>query len=289
MSKDGYFKVPNTVIRDHGRILGPAGIAVFCAYSMHAGAKGRTALKYATIGKELGISRRHVIRLANKLADLGLLSKVLNQGRRANLFAVNGHANLWTAAQAQDLTVVTATTAPGVTPMSPQVVPGVTPGVTPMSPLSLNKNPLTRPIINTMPVKDRNADGRSLEADDDDGALLDSEKRELYDEMVRRGLHRREAMRFARAADLATIQETLAHHLELSRRMPYRNPGGVLGDMFQNPAKWGLEPDGAGWKRPPPPRPTNVTETREECNARMLRERAEHERWRQQSIFGKGA
>jgi hypothetical protein len=284
MAREGYFKVPNGIITEHGRTLGAFGVAVFCSYAMHAGAKGKTFVKYGTIAQELSICRRTVIRATNKLIDLGFLANLGNQGRGANRFLVNGTANLWTAALAEKAAIP----GPRGALESPLSVPGVTPGSALESPLISNKTSLTIPINNSTQVTiPWNADGLAGEPSAAAAVSLTQEQKTNRQALVERGLSGALADHYARTADPALIREILAYHQ--AGMAQWENSVKVLRSMLDQPEKkWGFERTLAGWKRPPPDRPACGRETPEQVQARTVRERQAHEQWRAESILEKG-
>lgn len=68
----GFFIVDNAIIRQHGKALGPYGVAVYSALCMYAGRDGRCTPSYRTIGADLDVSPRQVMREVDKIVGLGL-------------------------------------------------------------------------------------------------------------------------------------------------------------------------------------------------------------------------
>jgi hypothetical protein len=71
--KREFFMVDNAVILQHGRTIGPYGIAVYNALAMHAGRDGRCNPSVLTIANEIGASKRAVQGAIATLTEAGLL------------------------------------------------------------------------------------------------------------------------------------------------------------------------------------------------------------------------
>jgi DNA-binding MarR family transcriptional regulator len=72
-----WFRVPNVVIDRHGVSLGPSGIAVYCVLAKYANNLTHKAFpSHGRIARQLGISRRTVIRKLKKLQELGLIENI---------------------------------------------------------------------------------------------------------------------------------------------------------------------------------------------------------------------
>lgn len=70
----GFFMVDNAIIAKHGKALGAYGVAVYSALCMYADRGGRCTPSYRTIGGNLDISSRQVMREIDKIVGLGLAS-----------------------------------------------------------------------------------------------------------------------------------------------------------------------------------------------------------------------
>lgn len=69
-----WFRVPNTLIDNYGRELGPSGVAVYCVLARYANGETRKAFpSHSQIAGKLGISRRTVIRKIKQLQEVGLI------------------------------------------------------------------------------------------------------------------------------------------------------------------------------------------------------------------------
>lgn len=68
----GFFIVDNAIIRQHGKALGAYGVAVYSALCMYADRGGRCTPSYRTIGADLNISPRQVMREIDKIVGLSL-------------------------------------------------------------------------------------------------------------------------------------------------------------------------------------------------------------------------
>jgi len=80
----GFFMIENSLIDDHGRTLGVAGIAVYALIVRCADrSTGRTWPTYAIMTKRLGISRRTCARVVRRLVKLGLVDVTRTPGRQS--------------------------------------------------------------------------------------------------------------------------------------------------------------------------------------------------------------
>lgn len=69
-----WFRAPNALIDQHGKELGPSGVAVYCVLARYANGETRKAFpSHGLIAKRLGISRRTVIRKIKQLQEVGLI------------------------------------------------------------------------------------------------------------------------------------------------------------------------------------------------------------------------
>lgn len=72
-SKPGFYCISNDVLQNYGAEMGPFGIAVLNVLVMHANKAGECHPSHETIAQLTGISRRQVMRVIGKLADLGIV------------------------------------------------------------------------------------------------------------------------------------------------------------------------------------------------------------------------
>ncbi len=72
----GYWlKIDHAVLDYYGRIIGPYGVAAYAALARFADFNTRTCYpSYETLSEMLQMSRRHVIRVIHRLAEVGLIS-----------------------------------------------------------------------------------------------------------------------------------------------------------------------------------------------------------------------
>lgn len=71
MTAEGWAAIPNWMVRDPE--IKPNALAVYAVIQSHAGAKGTTALRHATIAQEAGVSKDSVKRALQQLKALGVL------------------------------------------------------------------------------------------------------------------------------------------------------------------------------------------------------------------------
>lgn len=77
-----WFRVPNTLIDNYGRVLGASGIAVYCVLSRHANNMTRKAFpSHNQIARKLGISRKTVMRKIKKLQEIGLIEDICRSSK----------------------------------------------------------------------------------------------------------------------------------------------------------------------------------------------------------------
>ena len=77
----GYFRIPNDVLRRHGRALGPYCIAVYAVLALHADRDGIAWPSQTTIAKMVGISRPTVATSLDLLVGFGLV-RIVRKGAR---------------------------------------------------------------------------------------------------------------------------------------------------------------------------------------------------------------
>ena len=85
----GFFQVPNSLIKAHGKQIGPLGIAVYSAILMHDYGNDRCWPSQSTIAEHLGCDRKTVNRTISKLVDAGLLEldpRFTDKGQTSNRY-----------------------------------------------------------------------------------------------------------------------------------------------------------------------------------------------------------
>jgi hypothetical protein len=281
-SEGGYFKVPNELITEHGRTLGPSGIAVFCVLAKCA-RDGVAHPSHGAIARALGVGRHTVIRALKVLGACKLVAAQPNRGmgkgpgtrRTANRYVINGHANLFHLAGLEVPLVVANQTQALVANQTQALVANQTQA-------SLNKTHLEQDQQQQQrPMKARNADGRTLEGVAVAASL--AQEQELHKRaLVSAGLPEALAAGYARAADPALIRETLAYHR--ARLDSWNNPAGALRSMLDRPEKWGfMRAEDGAWKAPATDPPaSSPAQTQAELLAE--REQAQRERNRKANL-----
>jgi len=90
-----WLKIDHAIMDYYGRLIGPYGVAVYAALARFADFNTRTCHpSYETVSDMLQMSRRHVIRVVQRLAKVGLISiKKPPRGRGlrrvANVYTLN--------------------------------------------------------------------------------------------------------------------------------------------------------------------------------------------------------
>ena len=90
--RHNFFIVDNEVIMQHAAEIGAHGVAVYCALVCHAGNKGRWDGSMSYLAKELGMSRRGVLNVLEKLEEKGLIGverrRVGNNMKATNVYKI---------------------------------------------------------------------------------------------------------------------------------------------------------------------------------------------------------
>lgn len=125
-----WFWVQKSVITDHGKVLGPYGITVYCYLAMRANEQGTCFPKQDTIAKETGMSRKSVSESLKQLKALNLIDS-------EQQFTASGFKSfvIYTLLEPMSPTVTTDVTLsynecnPQLQPMSPTVTLGCNSGL----------------------------------------------------------------------------------------------------------------------------------------------------------------
>jgi DNA-binding MarR family transcriptional regulator len=90
--RHNFFIVDNEVVMRHASELGPHGLAVYCALVCHAGGKGFWDGSMEYLAKELGMSRRGVLNVLEKLEEKELIQverrRVGNNMKTTNTYRI---------------------------------------------------------------------------------------------------------------------------------------------------------------------------------------------------------
>jgi len=85
-----WFPVPNALLLTHGEAIGAAGIAVYCALSLHANDRGKCWPSRQRIAALTGLCLSVVVRTIQRLERRGLVTVARSRGRKPSVYTLNG-------------------------------------------------------------------------------------------------------------------------------------------------------------------------------------------------------
>lgn len=255
----GWFRVQCSLIRDHGSAIGPLGIAVYACLAFHANQDGRCWPSRKRIAEEIGASLSTVKRTLPLLQEHGLITFHPSAGKLVNVYQLTGFHGTGSVGTGSNRPL-------NGFPQTPQRVP--------TDPLTRPKNQTQEPdpLSPDEPATEKTLFQESQSKRSDKPRKL-TKRDELFDAVaeVTASDPRASGSFIGRVCKALREAEPAYSAAEVSRL-----PGILEKRGFSLPLTLGTIPKYIGWTRSPPPKNSNSIETKEQRDARILRERAQH-------------